>query len=152
MITNEAKRWVRVYVRRCFNVWIEKLIDEPEQLNGLARWVNDAKRDISRQVYDTTCEVETMKKRVKSTAPIVSAMALKIAVMTELRFLFKNSNSLGHVLLGCAYAFDLDDDWWNKKSDIPLERWGEIMIELAVVKRVQFSNDGAEAFAKMAVK
>ena len=79
-------------------------------------------------------------------------MALKIAVMTELRFLFKNSNSLGHVLLGCAYAFDLDDDWWNKKSDIPMQRWGEIMIELAVVKRVQFSNDGAEAFAKMAVK
>lgn len=86
-------------------------------------------------------EIERAREKANRINPIFNAQVMRINVLTELRYMYRNDPNLSGVLLGCAYAFDLPDSWWNKRSDLSLGEWSELMLGMVEVKEKQYEKE-----------
>lgn len=86
-------------------------------------------------------EIERAREKANRINPIFNAQVMRINVLTELRYMYRNDPNQAGILLGCAYAFDLPDSWWNKRSDLSLGDWSELMLGIKDIKEVQYEKE-----------
>lgn len=134
VLTNEAKRWLTRLVDRYLD---KKLIK--------------ASKDYEKAIETHKKQIDNLKERIRSVQPLINASVLRSAVLTELRCTYSGTPEIGRILLGCAYAFDLDDDWWNKQRDLPLSDWADVMLDLAILKELEYEKKGSDTMAKLAL-
>ena len=52
----------------------------------------------------------------------------KVALMTELRYMLREDDSLSGVLMGYSIAFDYSDEFWKRRENISLHEWQQICL------------------------
>lgn len=86
-------------------------------------------------------EIERAREKANRINPIFNAQVMRINVLTELRYMYRNDPNQAGILLGCAYAFDLPDSWWNKRSDLSLGDWADLMLGIREIKDIQYEKE-----------
>ena len=134
--TEEQMSQLEAMIRTASNKTLESAKSNMEK--RVSKYVEN---NISKYEKRIAVEIERAREKANRINPIFNAQVLRINVLTELRYMYRNDPNQAGVLLGCAYAFDLPDTWWNKRSDLSLGDWSELMLKMADYKELQYAKE-----------